>query len=245
MATYRQLKTSQRWNVQVRLAGEKSRSATFDTRAQAGQWAGKLEARSEKKKSITFLDIGLIYCNRALIDKPSYKYITDRVHVLAGILPDSLSKITRDIINDYRLMRLKVVKPVTVRDDIQLISRIYRCAYRELVLDEVEYPNPCQGVPMPPTSKPRNKVIRPDELHLLLSALPPLMQEIVELAYETAMRRGEIVKLCSKHLYLDERILSVIDGKTGDRSVPLTKRAVELLRESLSRCNGPEEDCTP
>jgi integrase len=48
------------------------------------------------------------------------------------------------------------------------------------------------------------------------------------------MRRSEIVKLMPKHLHLDERVLSVIAGKTGDRAVPLTKRAVELLRVCLS-----------
>ena len=48
-----------------------------------------------------------------------------------------------------------------------------------------------------------------------------MMRAIVELAYETAMRRGEIVKLKPKHLHLEDRILSVVDGKTGDRSVPL------------------------
>lgn len=53
------------------------------------------------------------------------------------------------------------------------------------------------------------------------------------------MRRGEIVKLKPKHIHLEERILSVVDGKTGDRSVPLTTRAVELLRESLEHCHAP------
>ena len=71
------------------------------------------------------------------------------------------------------------------------------------------------------------------------------MKVIVELAYETAMRRSEIIKLTPKHLHLDSRIASVIDGKTGDRSVPLTKRALELLRASLSRCSGDDAKLFP
>lgn len=44
---------------------------------------------------------------------------------------------------------------------------------------------------------------------------------IVEIGYETAMRRSEIVKLQVKHLHLEQRLLSVVNGKEGDRSVPL------------------------
>jgi integrase len=59
------------------------------------------------------------------------------------------------------------------------------------------------------------------------------------------MRRGEIVRLTPKHLHLEQRILSVVDGKTGDRSVPLTRRAVELLTESLERCPAPDTRLFP
>ncbi len=246
MASYRQLKSSKRWNVQVRLAGQKPQSATFDTKSEAEAWARNLETKKTPVPAkLRFLDIGLLYCERVLYDRPSYPETLRRVHCMSKCLPTDLSNVTRDVVNAYRLERLRQVRPVTVRDELQLISRIYRCAYRELILDEQENPNPCVGVPMPPTSKPRNRVIRKDELELLLSALPKTMQTIVELAYETAMRRSEIVNLKAKHIHLEERILSVVDGKTGDRSVPLSKRAVRLLGESLSACDGPEARLYP
>tara|TARA_R110001606_G_scaffold399274_1_gene583326 strand:- start:6263 stop:6979 length:717 start_codon:yes stop_codon:yes gene_type:complete len=156
-----------------------------------------------------------------------------------------MREITKYDVNDYRLMRLEQVSSVTCRDELQLIHRLYRWAHRELILDRTEYPSPCTEIVMPPASKPRNRVIQRDELELLLSVLSPTMRGIVELAYETAMRRGEIVKLKPKHLHLDDRILSVVDGKTGDRSVPLTNRAVGLLRDSLSRCLTPEARLFP
>nr|WP_092302757.1 tyrosine-type recombinase/integrase [Pseudomonas sp. NFIX28] len=46
------------------------------------------------------------------------------------------------------------------------------------------------------------------------------------------MRRSEILKLTVNCLHLEERIADVIDGKNGTRSVPLTLRAVELLKEA-------------
>lgn len=47
------------------------------------------------------------------------------------------------------------------------------------------------------------------------------MRLVVELAYETAMRRSEILKLTKDCLHLHDRIADVIDGKNGTSSVPL------------------------
>ncbi|UNO23838.1 tyrosine-type recombinase/integrase [Pseudomonas amygdali pv. aesculi] len=58
------------------------------------------------------------------------------------------------------------------------------------------------------------------------------MALIAELAYETAMRRSEILKLTVNCLHLEQRIVDVVDGKNGTRSVPLTLRAIELLKEA-------------
>jgi integrase len=71
------------------------------------------------------------------------------------------------------------------------------------------------------------------------------MRPIVELAYETAMRRAEIVKLTANDIYLDQRYLSVVQGKTGDRSVPLTTRAIELLGIALDACPSPTSRLFP
>ncbi|WP_241150869.1 tyrosine-type recombinase/integrase, partial [Pseudomonas viridiflava] len=68
--------------------------------------------------------------------------------------------------------------------------------------------------------------------------LTPVTAMITELAYETAMRRSEIVKLTIDCVHLDERIADVIDGKNGTRSVPLTLRAVELLRDAIQKAKA-------
>ncbi len=59
--------------------------------------------------------------------------------------------------------------------------------------------------------------------------MSPQMAVVVELAHETAMRRGEILKLRPCDLFLERRFLGVVDGKEGPRDVPLTGRAVKLL----------------
>ena len=109
------------------------------------------------------------------------------------------------------------------------MSRFFRFAKRGLLID---IHNPVSDIALPKPDKSSDKVISAGELRQLLNKLSPTMALIVELAYETAMRRSEILKLTTHCLHLDERIADVIDGKNGTRSVPLTIRAVELLKEA-------------
>lgn len=247
MASIRQL-PSGRYNAQIRHTNSKPISKTFDTKRQAIDWVNastNQEPTPIPEQVILLQEIGSLYCNTVLKGRHSYAFTKARLEKMGHHFNKDMRDITKFDLNDYRLMRLQQVSSVTCRDELQLINRIYRWAHRELILDKSKHPSPCAEITMPPASKPRNRVIQRNELELLISALSPTMQGIVELAYETAMRRGEIVKLKAKHLQLDDRILSVIDGKTGDRSVPLTNRAVGLLRESLSRCSGPESRLYP
>lgn len=251
MASIRQLRSGL-FNVQIRLRNSKPLSRSFETRDQAERWATERERElrnlpplKDEEPALSFLSLGESYCNTVLRGRPTRWTTMYRIEKIAPHLPEDAKKISKQDVNRYRLMRLETVAPVTCRDELQLIHRIYRWAHRELILDKKLHPSPCLEIPMPPTSKPRNRVVEPDELQRLLTMLSPTMRAIVELAYETAMRRGEIIRLTPKHLHLDERVLSVIDGKTGDRAVPLTKRAVELLRVAVDQCPTPSSRLFP
>ncbi len=63
---------------------------------------------------------------------------------------------------------------------------------------------------------------------------------IVVLAIETGMRRGEIVGLRRGQLDRQRRTIRLPDTKNGSaRSVPLTKRAVQVLEEALNHSIRP------
>ncbi|MGJ5621264.1 tyrosine-type recombinase/integrase [Sulfitobacter sp. MF3-043] len=98
--------------------------------------------------------------------------------------------------------------------------------------------NPCDRLDLPKARKTRETVISRNQLAALLGEMTPLLRQIVELAYETAMRRSEILKLRACDLHLDERFLRVVEGKEGSRDVPLTKRAVRLLQYAVNRSEG-------
>lgn len=240
MATIRKL-PSGRFNVQIRRKGAPSISRSFDTYDEAVLFVeaheGSLPEQAAKHEieRLSFLKTGERYCQTVLGGRPSQDITLYRVRLIAKHLPDDMRAITKKDVNGYRLMRLQSVASVTCRDELQLVHRIFKYAHRELLLDPNQHPSPCKDVAMPPASRPRSRVVEKEELKRLLSHLSPIMSEVVELAFETAMRRGEIVKLRKKHVHLKARVVSVIDGKTGDRDVPLSKRALELLQLAVER----------
>lgn len=237
MATFRKL-PSGRVNCQIRRKGSKLVSRSFDTREQAEAWAVLQELPSSPPKrsdleKLTFRELGHQYVVSTLRGRPAHYQTYRRVERLSERFKQPIASITKWDINDYKAVRLTEVGTSTCRDELLLIRRVFRWANKELLLD---FESPCEGIVLPRPSKPRNKVVTPEEMKALLAKVSPGMRPVIELAYETAMRRSEILKLTPACLHLEERLVDVIDGKTGDRTVPLTRRAVELLAEAKFEC---------
>ncbi|WP_256994650.1 tyrosine-type recombinase/integrase [Pseudomonas tolaasii] len=228
MANIRSL-PSGNWNAQVRLRGSPPQSKTFPTQALAQAWADQLEAVTKTHQTHTLYTLGVTYCETMLKGKGSYDHAIKIVDQLFAAFPQSIHDITPQLVNDFKLKRLQTVKPATCRIQLAFMSRFFRFAKRGLLID---IHNPVSDIALPKPDKSSDKVISAGELRQLLNKLSPTMALIVELAYETAMRRSEILKLTTQCLHLDERIADVVDGKNGTRSVPLTMRAVELLKEA-------------
>jgi len=69
----------------------------------------------------------------------------------------------------------------------------------------IDIHNPVSDIALPKPDRSSDKVIRASELERLLEKLSPTMKLIVELAYETAMRRSEILKLTKDCIHLKDR----------------------------------------
>jgi integrase len=226
MANFRLL-PSGNWNVQVRVKGKSPQSKTFNTKAEAESWVKQIEAVTMDRKHHTIYTLGMVYCETMLKGKGSYDHALKIVEHLGRHFTQSIHDITPQMINDFKIMRLKKVKPSTCRTQLSFMSRFYRFAKRGLLID---IHNPVSDIALPKPDRSSDKVISASELERLLAKLSPIMSLIVELAYETAMRRSEILRLTQDCLHLKDRIADVIDGKNGTRSVPLTYRAVEILQ---------------
>ena len=234
MANVRLLKSGN-WNVQVRRRGSSPRSQTFHTRDEAERWAIQEEG-IDRFSHLSFRDAGVKYCNTILSGKPSSRVTKLQVIRISKVAPMSklMNKVTTQDIHLYKRQRELEVCSTTLRDDLLKIRRVFRWYISELSGEfGLDLENPCEKIVLPKARKPRDKVISRDELNLLIENMTKTMGAIVELAFETAMRRSEILRLTPQDLHLDKRFLRVVDGKEGSRDVPLTKRACELLREAV------------
>jgi integrase len=246
MATIRQL-PSGKFNAQIRIKGTPSGSRSFGTYEEACSWAEAQAPISRTPASgvLTLGSLAIRYCSTQLKGKPSPHMMLEKMERVAKHFPQPFISITRAQVNEFRLKRLSEVSGPTVREDLQIINKLFRWAEREMIFGERDLPSPAKNIALPPPCKPRSRVVEEAELQRLLSALPDMMKVVVELAYETAMRRSEIVRLTPRVLHLNDRCLSVIDGKTGDRIVPLTSRAVVLLTSAKERCRSPDDRVFP
>lgn len=237
MATIRKTKAGT-YNVQIRLKGKLQASRNFKCKEQATSWAKQKEKGIQRKHPF-FLDAGYAYCHEVLDRKPSQGIALNRIDRICqhASLQQSMDEITLQDVNSFKQTRLSEVSRTTCRDEIMMIRRVFRWYIIEHHAKTGEMlKNPCELLTMPKTNKPRDRVVTRKELELLLGAMSPKMAVIVELAFETAMRRGELLKLTPQDLHLEERFLRVVDGKEGSRDVPLTRRAVELLDGVLGDC---------
>lgn len=251
MASIKKTRTGT-YHCQVRIAGFKARRKTFQSREEATAWASEQEfalrrAIAERTTPATLGDetlreLGLQYCRTMLRGKSSEYQTTRRIERMATHFPQPFKEITKWDVNNYRITRLQTVSTTTCRHELVLINRLFRWVKREFLID---IDNPCEHVAFPKPRKPRDKVVEEHELKLLMKHLPPAVVPVVELAYETAMRRSEIVNLRVKHVHLNQRIVSVVDGKEGDRSVPLSTRATEILRTVMEGCYSSESRLFP
>lgn len=114
----------------------------------------------------------------------------------------------------YRDARLREVAPATVRRELGVLAHAFDVARREWGF------------------KVKNPVRR--------RARNPLLLPIVEFALETAMRRGEILRLRWDDIDLGSRTATLHETKNGYmRVVPLSSGALRVLHSLPPHASGP------
>jgi integrase len=137
----------------------------------------------------------------------------------------------------------------TVLNELMRLSAVFVFARVEMGLQGLR--NPVEDVPVKdkPKRRERTRRLRGDEEARLLAACrdsrcKPLAA-IVELAWETACRRGEIVNLLRwEDIDLETRTAVLrgtksTDGSYRERTIGLSARAVEILRALTPHASGP------
>tara|TARA_Y100001933_G_scaffold77979_1_gene79188 strand:- start:832 stop:1818 length:987 start_codon:yes stop_codon:yes gene_type:complete len=246
MATIR--KRGDKWQVQVRRKGARPQNKSFATRKDAEIWARQIESNIDLGKPIeptapTDLTLG------ALLERYEREITPSKKGRAAE--ERRLSRLRKDRVAPTPIVRLDAPTLCKFRDrrikdglraaqyDLVLIRHAIEIARKEwgLVLPA----NPVDQIRIPMGIKSRNRRLEHGEYEALREAArrgrSPFLWPAIELAIETAMRRGELLKLRWIDVDLDKGLALLPDTKNGhSRQVPLTPAARATLSR-LPRCS--------
>ncbi len=236
------------WQAQVRLAGLRPLSRTFENRADAVRWARQIETQVERG------DLGV---SASSLRRTSLAELIERYRDTVTVLKRScfketvllnallrqpftrltLSALTPQHFADYRDLRCRTVKSSTVNHDLTVLNQVYRMARAEW---GIPVGNPLDGLRRPKADPARNRRLMEGERAKLLAAADGCRNDhikaVILFAIETGMRRGEILSVAWDDLDRDRRTLRIPRTKTGvPRTIPLTDAALAILNEQAAK----------
>ncbi|WP_186108517.1 tyrosine-type recombinase/integrase [Burkholderia gladioli] len=235
-----------KWLARISVKGYPKQNKTFPSHAEAKAWAAEVEAamygRSfvdvSRAKDILF---GKLVERYRDVEIPKRNYDNKSEYYRLGKIARSwigqfsVYNLTPAVVAQYRDERINEVGPATVARELANIQGIINHACREWGL-QVE--NPCYKVKKPKLPPGRNRLLSDEQLSILLHELrpgshamrSPYLRPLVQVALETAMRRGELLKLTWDRVDLERRTAYLPITKNGkSRTVPLSSKAVEIL----------------
>ncbi len=240
---------SKMWKAVIRKYGWPTTTKTFRTRRDAEDWSRRLEDemvrgvyidRSSSERT-TFAAVLDRYLNEITPTKKASTQLGEKKKaktVRAALGKYALAALTPQTIARYRDDRLAAGKGAnTVRLELALISHVINIAIKEWRIGLAT--NPVSSIRKPSPPKGRERRLTKDEWHTLFKACAaysnPMLKWIVGLARETGMRKTEIKTLRRSDVELRHRTIALTDTKnTETRTVPLSRHAVEILREALA-----------
>jgi integrase len=171
--------------------------------------------------------------------KRSYDRDKWSLKILLPYFGDRLLKdITPAQVEAYRQERLyqpsgrspkDMTRPATVNRELACFKTIFNKAVKNAKADR----NPAQGIKLLKENNERDRVLTQEEFTSLLTHCPVHLKPIVKMAYHTAMRQGEILKLTWGQVDLKEGFIHLRpqDTKTNEgRLVPLNREMVDMFK---------------
>jgi len=142
-----------------------------------------------------------------------------------------VSTLSPAVLCKYRDTRLKAVSPASLKRELVILSSVLNTAIKEWGINLQQ--NPVSMVSLPKIGNGRDRRLEQGEEEKLLSASDEL-KRIIMVGLETGMRRGEILNIKRSHIDFDRQTLLIPRTKTDTpRTIPLSSRAIEALREQL------------
>jgi len=170
---------------------------------------------------------------KATFASKTVEIYTRLFRTLSTLFPDAtLASVTGRHIETFKHHRLKLVKPVSVNQELRAMKAAFNTAIRWKLLRE----NPVVDVRQATVPQESKAFFAPQDFQTLLATIrEDWLREIVLLAAATGMRRGEVLNLRWSDVDIDKRYLIVrttpsYKTKSGRmRTIPLNDIALSVL----------------
>jgi len=146
-----------------------------------------------------------------------------------------LESLTPNLVEDYLAFRKKKaeekgrsLKGSTLNREMACLKTIVR---RAMINRQINW-NPVEGLKMFREFS-RNRTLTSEEYQKLLDNCSPHYRPVVQLAYDTGMRRGEVVGLKWENVDLKDGVITLKSGDTKtqeEREIPLDEDLINLFR---------------
>jgi len=241
------------WRAQIRRKGYEPISQTFDTKQEAAAWARSIEGKMDRGVFVSRKEVEATTLREAIeryqrevtpLKKGAAQEVAHFKIILRDPLCDMiLAEIQGKHIAGFRDRRLVDVSPSTVTRELNILGHVFT-----VVIKDWSMPLPANPVqlirrPKVPANAARNRRLQKGEEERLLAASRDYggqwLQAVVELALETAMRRGELFNLRWPEVDLKHRFVHLPQTKNeSSRDVPLSSRAVRILNNLPRSLDG-------
>jgi integrase len=240
-------KRNGRYQVQIRRRGHKNISKTFMQKSDAMKWGRAVEIQLDQSRyrdtsnasKTTLISVLERHLKERLrvVRQPNKEQSRYNVIIKHDVVKRYLSNLTPQIFARYRDDRLdQGLSASTVCRELSFMSiaikkavRLYNCW-----LPEHPIPNDIK----PKEDPPRNRRLEEGEFDKLMEHCKTKKNaywcSMIEFAIETAMRLNEQLTLTWDKVDLQNMLITVLaqHSKTGiQRKIPLTPRAIEILKE--------------
>ncbi len=237
MAHIRKRKGS--WQSIVRVHGYPPMTKTFKQKIDALRYSRDLENKLfrqsnniAKKKFPKMRDVLIRYKDEVVIHKRSKDMETKLINYLLaeGFVNYAINLVEPKLIAQYRDRALRSLKSSSVNRRLAIVSHCFTIAKKEWGYD---ISNPVLSIRRPTNPEPRDRRFSKAEISKILTCnrTSPHMKFIIELALELGMRRSEIANVKAQHV--KGNLLLIPVAKTKPRTIPLTPKAVLLLKHNL------------
>jgi integrase len=243
MATIR--KRFGKWQVQIRRHNYPQIIKSFKEKSTASKYAREIELKMDKQQfedysnaaGTTLRDILTRYRDEITPKKKGAKWETYKLNLLIRHKISSLSLLHLNPTALYALKNELSInrKPGTVKHYFSFINNAWNTAERVWGIN-LPPKNPIKYVILDKVYDRRDRILNEEEYKKLLASASVsnlrILNDMIILAYQTAMRFGEILKLNRKDVDLNKKLITLRDTKNGeDRTIPISNIAIEILRK--------------